>query len=268
MKENLQHNADRFIGFADIYDNARPKCPEKVKQIILKYLGRTPSLVVDLGCGTGLSTKVWSEVSKEVIGIEPSTDMIQIAREKSAGLDNVIFKSKFSDNTGLDDDCADIITCAQSFHWMDPETTLIEVSRILKKGGVFAIYDCDWPPVCNLEAELEYNKLFEQVKKIESTHLDLKERFTRWNKDRHLSNIKNSGYFRYVREIVFSNSEICNAQRFIAIALSQGGLQAIMKANIEEITPFLLSFKEKILSVFGNDEFKIDFCYRMRIGVK
>ncbi|WP_253205459.1 hypothetical protein [Clostridium estertheticum] len=68
MKENLQLNADRFMGFADVYNNARPKCPEKVKEIILKYLNSDPTLVVDLGCGTGLSTRIWSEVSNKVIG--------------------------------------------------------------------------------------------------------------------------------------------------------------------------------------------------------
>ena len=268
MKENLQLNADRFMGFADIYNNARPKCPEKVKEIILKYLNRSPSLVVDLGCGTGLSTRIWSEVSNQVIGIEPSTDMIKMAREKSVGLDNVLFNSAFSDNTELDNSCADIITCSQSFHWMNPENTLNEVSRILKKGGIFAVYDNDWPPACNWEAELEYNKLFDMVKEFELSHPDIKESFIRWNKDNHLSNIKNSGYFRYVREIVFSNSEICNAQRFISIALSQGGLQAIINANIDEINPLLISFKERIIDIFGSSDFNMDFCYRMRIGVK
>ena len=63
MKENLQVNADRFLGFADVYDDTRPKSPKKVQEIILKYLGNTPALVVDLGCGTGLSTIIWSEVS-------------------------------------------------------------------------------------------------------------------------------------------------------------------------------------------------------------
>lgn len=268
MKENLQLNADRFLGFAGIYDSARPKCPEKVKKIILKYLEGIQDLVVDLGCGTGLSTKVWSEISNKVIGIEPSTDMIEEARENSIGLDNVIFMPAFSDNTGLNDSCADIITCSQSFHWMNPETTLNEVSRILRKGGVFAVYDYDWPPVCNLEVELEYNKLFDKVNEIESTHINIKDSFKRWDKDKHLSNIKGSGNFRYVREIVFSNSEICNAQRFISMALSQGGLQAIIKENIDDINPFFTSFKERIINIFGDDEFQIDFCYRMRIGIK
>ncbi|WP_290445868.1 hypothetical protein [Clostridium estertheticum] len=41
-----------------------------------------------------------------------------------------------------------------------------------------------------------------------------------------------------------------------------------MKANIDEINPLLISFKERIIDIFGSSEFNIDFCYRMRIGVK
>jgi len=104
MEKELKLNADRFLGFAEVYDNSRPKCPEKVKEIILKYLGNNPSDVVDLGCGTGLSTVIWSEISNKVIGIEPSNDMIKIAREKSVDLDNVIFMSAFSDNTEFEMD--------------------------------------------------------------------------------------------------------------------------------------------------------------------
>jgi ubiquinone/menaquinone biosynthesis C-methylase UbiE len=194
--------------------------------------------------------------------------MIKIAKEKSSGLDNVTFISSFSDNTGLDNSCADVITCSQSFHWMNPETTINEVSRILKKGGVFAVYDYDWPPVCNWKTELEFNKLSEKVKGIESTHPEIKDSFVRWDKDKHLINIKNSGKFRYIREIVFLNSEDCDAKRLIGLALSRGGLQAIIKANISEIKPYLTAYEEKILDIFGDVEFKIDFCYRMRIGIK
>lgn len=268
MGENLQVNADRFMGFADLYDSARPKCPEKVKEIILKYMGSKPSLVVDIGCGTGLSTRIWSDISSEVIGIEPSSDMIEIAREKSLGLDNVKFVSTFSDNTALESNSVDIITASQSFHWMNPETTLKEVARLLKVGGIFAVYDCDWPPVCNWEAELEYNKLFEKVNEIESKNSETNTKFIKWSKDNHLSNIEKCEYFRYVREIVFSNTELCDARRFIAIALSQGGLQSIFKSNKDEISPYLFSFEKRILDIFGEDKFEMDFCYRMRIAVK
>ncbi|WP_066891903.1 class I SAM-dependent methyltransferase [Clostridium nigeriense] len=268
MKENLQINADRFLGFADIYDGARPKCPKKAKEIIIKYLQKNPDFVVDIGCGTGLSTIIWNDICENVIGIEPSADMIKVAMKKLENLKNVKFISAFSDDTGLESDSVDVVTCSQSFHWMNPETTLNEVARILKSGGVFAIYDCDWPPVFNWEAELEYNKLFKKVNKIESMNLELKSKSIKWDKEDHLMNIKNSNKFRYVREIVFSNIEMCDANRFISIALSQGGLQAIIKSNIEEINPYLKSFKEKINDIFREKKFEIDFCYHMRIGVK
>ena len=268
MVEKLQINAERFMGFANIYDNARPKCPEKVIDIILKYLGHNPSVVVDIGCGTGLSTFIWSGISKEVIGIDPSTDMLNIAIQKSAGYGNVRFISGFSDKTGLEDSSVDVVTCSQSFHWMNPKTTINEASRILKDKGVFAVYDCDWPPVCHWEVEKEYNCLFGKVKELEAVKPELKNSFKSWPKDRHLQNIQSSGEFQYVREAVFSNSEECDAERFVALALSQGGLQSVLKAGISEIEPFLNRFKESVNSIFREDKITIDFCYRMRIGVK
>jgi ubiquinone/menaquinone biosynthesis C-methylase UbiE len=268
MGEELRVNAERFTGFADLYDDARPKPPEKVVEIILRYLGQRPCAVVDLGCGTGLSTLIWSGISKEVIGIDPSTDMLNIAKEKAAGLDNIRFIQAFSDKTGLADESADVVTCSQSFHWMNPETTINEVARILKDGGVFAVYDCDWPPVINWEAEKEYDALFCKVREFEETNPALKGNFRSWPKDRHLANMKNSGKFRYLREVVFSSSEECDATRFINIALSQGGLQSIIKTGISEFAPYIEEFKERVAAILGNKKYTIDFCYRMRIGVK
>ncbi len=268
MKKDMKLNVNRFQGFADIYDNARPECPEKVKEILLKYLNEKPSLVVDIGCGTGLSTTIWSEVSSNVIGIEPSEDMIKLAREKSKNFSNVEFISAFSNNTSIEDNSVDIVTCSQAFHWMNPESTINEVARILKKGGIFATYDCDWPPVCNWQAELEYEKLFRKVSELEAEHSSLKNSFVKWDKDKHLINIKNSNKFRFAREVVFLNRENCDGERFINIALSQGGLQAIIREEIAEFNPFLEIFQEKIIEIFGDATFEIEFCYRMRIGIK
>lgn len=38
-------NADRFKGFADIYDNARPACPDYVVKILTQYLDKQPKTV-------------------------------------------------------------------------------------------------------------------------------------------------------------------------------------------------------------------------------
>lgn len=268
MTHELQVNANRFIGFADIYEKTRPAAPRQAIDIIARYLNRKPACVVDLGSGTGLSTMVWAGIADEIIGIEPSPDMIGIANNKAEGDDSVRFLPGFSDATELADASADVVTCSQSFHWMDPERTLKEVQRILMDGGIFAVYDCDWPPVCRWEAENAYAELFSQVNELQTKHASPEYSAVFWPKEGHMENLRQYGAFRYVREVVFANAESCDADRYIALALSQGGLQSLLKTDAAGIMPYLEVFEEKIRSIFGEKELTVDFCYRMRLGVK
>ena len=261
-----QDNADRFSGFADVYESARPKVPKYPVDVICRYLGGNPQLVVDMGCGTGLSSEIWQEVSGKIIGVEPNDEMRGIAEKKANS--KMSFIKAFSDSTGLDNCCADAVVCSQSFHWMEPTSTLKEVNRILKDRGVFATIDCDWPPVAKWEAEKAYMKLYDKVKDIESEVPEVRDSFIRYSKDKHLENIKQSGYFTYAREILFSNKEECTKQRFCNIILSQGSTQTILKKCPELIEKELDIFYEAIDSCFDKEPFDIEFCYRMRIGVK
>ncbi len=263
---NKQNNADRFLGFADIYENSRPKVPQYPVDVICRYLGRKPKLVVDMGCGTGLSSEIWQEVSDKIIGIEPSDDMRSIAEKKANS--KMSFINAFSDCTGLEDSCADAVVCSQSFHWMEPKSTLKEVDRILKSSGVFAVIDCDWPPVSKWEAEKAYMQLYSKVMEIESQVPEIKDSFTRYPKDKHLENIIQSGYFTYARELLFCNTESCTKERFCNIILSQGSTQAILKKYPELIEKQLSEFYGVINSCFDSEPFSIEFCYRMRIGIK
>ena len=263
---DLRKNADRFTGFADVYDSARPTMPHDTMDIIRLYLEKQPETVVDLGCGTGLSTACWQGHCKSAIGIEPSVDMLLLAEQKRNAA--VSFRKAYAHDTGLPALCADAVVCSQSFHWMEPAATLQEVDRILKPGGVFATVDCDWPPVCGLRAEMAYAELFRKVKNIESNIPQVRTTFHRWEKAEHLRNIKESGIFRYCREIVFAHTESCDAARFIAIALSQGGLQTILKISPDLIREDLDRFRDAAAAAFGEGTRDIRFCYRMRVGVK
>lgn len=266
MHSSVTKNAGRFTGFADVYDQARPAMPFYPVNIIRNYLGRKPQRVVDLGCGTGLSSLVWKGQCDELIGIEPSDDMLAVARLKE--MEGISFRKGFSRETGLENASVDAVVCSQSFHWMEPELTLAEVNRILKPGGIFATVDCDWPPVCNWKVEKDYSELFRKVQDIEETYPAISESFVRWNKEGHLNNIRQSGYFMYAREIVFSNTEKCTAKRFVELARSQGGLQTILKKAPQLIEEEIRSFENIVFDTLGPDEFAIDFGYRMRIAVK
>jgi len=266
IKNVEMKNKDRFLGFADVYDQARPEMPEYPIEIITRYLNKKADIVVDLGCGSGLSTTAWKNHCNAIIGIEPSNDMFLAASKKADK--NISFKKAFAHETGLSSDFADVVICSQSFHWMNPELTLAEVNRILKSGGIFAAVDYDWPPVCKWEAELAHKQLFYKVSCLEKEHKDLNDRFIRWDKNKHLTNIKNSGYFRYQREIVFANRELCNAERFISMTLSQSGLQSIMKRKPDLIKSALDEYVETIQRLFAGETMEADFCYRMRLGIK
>ncbi|HBR30515.1 MAG TPA: class I SAM-dependent methyltransferase, partial [Clostridiales bacterium] len=89
---------------------------------------------------------------------------IKTALEKQS--DTISFVKAFANDTTLEDNIADVVVCSQSFHWMEPAETLAEINRILKKGGIFAAIDCDWPPVCNRQAEEAYNQLSEKVTEL------------------------------------------------------------------------------------------------------
>ncbi len=266
MNPSYQLNADRFKGFAQTYDAARPAMPAFVPEVVERYLGARPGTVVDLGCGTGLSTLAWQGRCARVIGIDASEDMLTAARKRESGM--VTFIKAFSHDTGLEAATADAVVCSQSFHWMNPQDTLKEVDRILKPGGVFATVDNDWPPVCGVAAEFAYQRLIERVRELERTHPVIKEGFVRINKNEHLNNIKQSGYFRYARELVFANREQCDAARMLGLALSQGGLQAVLKHVPEEIAQQMEEFRAAVTTAFQDAVLPADFCYRMRIGVK
>ena len=165
-----QLNAARFLGFADAYDKARPACPPQILEIARVYRGFPPRTVADVGCGTGLSTLAWAEAAREVVGIEPSPDMRAAAERAAAGCPNVRIQPGYGDDTCLPDGWADVVACSQSFHWMEPASTLKEAARILQPGGLFMAYDYDTVPLCNRRAETAYQVLLAYIRRMEDTH--------------------------------------------------------------------------------------------------
>ena len=119
-------------GFADQYDAFRPSPPPVLLEALSRYAGPSPlRRVVDLGSGTGLSTRAWAARADEVVGIEPNPEMRKAA-ELRTSQENVRYVEAFADRTGLESASADLVTCSQSFHWMERGPVLAEAARILR----------------------------------------------------------------------------------------------------------------------------------------
>ncbi|MCB0664895.1 MAG: class I SAM-dependent methyltransferase [Saprospiraceae bacterium] len=248
MKYNLELNAARFSGqkYIDIYQKYRPSPPPDLIYTALNYLNKTiAGTVVDLGCGTGISTRIWEDFAENIVGIEPSEEMIKVARKLSSP-GKTEYLQRFSYKTGLASEIADIITCSQSFHWMEPKTTLAEVDRLMRPGGVLVVYDAHWPPTINEPLEKAYHDLFDRVDQL-TGRLESKI-MHKWEKSNHSENIKSSGYFSFCRKQFFHKSTVYDPEVLIGLALSQGGLEALLKRGYSdkeiEIPEFIQSVKK------------------------
>ncbi|MGG6311075.1 class I SAM-dependent methyltransferase [Paenibacillus macerans] len=272
MTEQIrQNNVERFSGFGELYDRNRPKAPEEIVNILTMYLGRHPEVVADVGCGTGLSSFVWLEHADRIVGVEPNDDMRGVAvdhwNERNAPA-NLEFVKGLSYELPFETSTVDIITCSQSFHWMDPQPTLREFARVLRPGGFFAAYDCDWPPVSLPELEQSYERLTALAETRAGELAGAEKQAHKWPKDDHLRQIRESQLFDFSREIVYHHWESCDADRYANLAFSQGGLQTALKLGASELITAAEQFRQQVTEAFGGETREILFCYRMRLGRK
>ena len=256
---------ERFSGFSDLYNKVRPAPPKKICKIVLDILNRKRvERVVDLGSGTGLSTAIWRGYAREAIGIEPNEEMRSLAMKHHK---NLPFIEGSSYNTLVADASVDIVTCSQSFHWMEPVETLKEVDRILQPNGIFVIYDCKWPVTVSYKSEISYSKLFRKVMELHERYKERLPHEKQWPKNEHLHNLERSGYFKYCADIYFESNELCDSQRFIGMALSQGHLQTLLKNNIPEIEEEIDRFKKTVCEDIKKKKPMI-VSYKMIVGMK
>ena len=137
----LLQSTSRFSDRVDDYVRYRPDYPAALLDWLQRECGVTTEwLVADVGAGTGISSKMLLDAGYRVIAVEPNAPMRAAADTWLGGDANFSAVDGRADATGLDDASVDLVTVAQAFHWFDEETTRREFARILKPGGLAAIW--------------------------------------------------------------------------------------------------------------------------------
>ena len=140
---------DAYTGFASVYDMFMDNIPYEewctYLTGLLREYGVDDGLVLDLGCGTGTLTRLLAEKSYDMIGVDLSDEMLEIAMEKEAeDPKGILYLMQDMRAFELYGTVRAIVSICDSMNYMLEYEDFVEVLRLannyLDPGGVF-IFD-------------------------------------------------------------------------------------------------------------------------------
>lgn len=93
--------------------------------------------VLDVACGTGLSSKALLDLAVNVYATDSSIEMLKYASCQ----DEINYSIAQAESQPFGDNKFDLITVCSGVHWFQIDAFLIEANRLLKKKGYLILYD-------------------------------------------------------------------------------------------------------------------------------
>jgi len=129
-----------FSTVAHTYAHNRPDYPAALLPWLRGQLPAAPDmsamLAVDLGAGTGKFTRLLTQTGAAVVAVEPVAAM---RAQLSERLPEIEVREGSASAIPLPSGSADLLTCAQAFHWFATGAALAEIHRVLKPAGRLAL---------------------------------------------------------------------------------------------------------------------------------
>jgi len=121
-----------------VYDNVRVGDPEMVHQILQGVDLDRDSIVLDIGCGTGNNTLLFTEATHaKVIGLDISYGMLEKAYEKSKLVPLV---QASADSLPFIGETFHLAFMTEVIHHLpDPQSSIKDIYRVLEVGGKLCI---------------------------------------------------------------------------------------------------------------------------------
>jgi SAM-dependent methyltransferase len=130
----------RFSDRAENYAKYRPGYPREV----LKFLEErgalsSDSVMADVGSGTGELSKLFLENGNRVLAVEPNEEMREAAERLLDDYSRFQSVDGVAEDTTLADQSVDLVTVANSLHWVERDKARAEFLRVLKPDRQVAI---------------------------------------------------------------------------------------------------------------------------------
>ncbi len=128
-----------YRDWANTYDQEINPSLELEKETVIKLIEASPGdIILDLGCGTGRYTKLFSESGANLVGIDFSEEMLKIARLKIKDAQfikwDITRKLPFPDKSFNKIICSLVISHIKNIY-----PVIMEMKRVLKEDGFIII---------------------------------------------------------------------------------------------------------------------------------
>lgn len=152
----------RFTTVAEDYERFRPSYPDAFVNWLFEDAGlEAGDRAADIGCGTGVSTRLLAKRGLSVVGVEPNEAMRAVAER----LGGPRYVSGQAESTGLEGGAFALVCAAQAFHWFRLDAALPEFSRLARPGARCAAF---W----NVRADTPFLRDYEALLRRRSTDYD------------------------------------------------------------------------------------------------
>ncbi|MGJ4971004.1 class I SAM-dependent methyltransferase [Bradyrhizobium sp. HKCCYLRH1073] len=121
------------------YDAVRPDYPDWVYRVLCDRCGLGPGTATfEIGAGTGIATRRLLELGADPLtAVEPDARLAAYLGKRCPNPSLRIVVQPF-ETAALDDGTFDLGASATSFHWLEENTGLAKVARLLRPGGWWA----------------------------------------------------------------------------------------------------------------------------------
>jgi SAM-dependent methyltransferase len=126
-----------FDPLAEAYDAFRTGYAAELFDVLFEAGLVAGARVLDVGCGTGLVCAELVQRGCRVTGIDVSKPMLERAR---ARIPQAEFLTARAEALPFENASFDAGTSAQAFHWFEQRRALAELARVVRPGGLVAIW--------------------------------------------------------------------------------------------------------------------------------
>lgn len=134
-----------YESFARVYDAFMDDVPygdwSRWLIRLLEQEGIRDGLVLELGCGTGAMTRLLDRAGYDMIGVDNSADMLEIAMEKKEAGQDILYLLQDMREFELYGTVRAVISICDSVNYITDESDLLQVFRLvnnyLDPGGIF-----------------------------------------------------------------------------------------------------------------------------------